>query len=134
MHLKSPPAKFYQDISTNSGRARFWAESAIEQNGTIHFVFPNNFTWNAEILSAIPSCQYTVRYFGNSKTTFLLEDDGQGGTDLTLIDEGVLAADRTEVIAGGVSVQMALKAAVDFDIDLRTHDADRHWDHGYVEN
>jgi len=29
---------------------------------------------------------------------------------------------------------MALKAAVDSEIDLRTHDADRHWDHNYVEN
>jgi predicted nucleic acid-binding Zn ribbon protein len=33
-----------------------------------------------------------------------------------------------------VSVLMALKAAVDFSVDLRNHDPDRTWDHGYVEN
>jgi hypothetical protein len=64
----------------------------------------------------------------------LLGEDGRVGTDLTLTDEGVLAADRTEVIAGWVSVLMALKATVDFGADLRTHDADRQWDTGYVEN
>jgi len=29
---------------------------------------------------------------------------------------------------------MSLKAAVDFNVDLRAHDNDRHWDTGYVEN
>ncbi len=35
---------------------------------------------------------------------------------------GVPEEDRTEVIAGWVSVLMALKAAVDFSVDLRNHD------------
>ena len=63
-----------------------------------------------------------------------LEEDGQGGTDVTLIDEGVPSDDRTEVIAGWVSVLLALKASVDFNVDLRTHDPDRQWDQGYAEN
>ena len=75
-----------------------------------------------------------MRYYGSSIATFALEEDGQGGTDLTLTDSGVPAQQRTEVIAGWVSVLMALKAAVDFGVDLRAHDADRHWDSGYVEN
>jgi len=134
LHLKSPPEKVYQALSTDSGRASFWAESAIERDGIIHFVFPNKMTWDARILSAIPFSQYTVQYIGNSITNFSLETDGQGGTDLTLTDEGVPAADRTEVIAGWVSVLLALKASVDFNVDLRTHDADRQWDCGYAEN
>jgi hypothetical protein len=63
-----------------------------------------------------------------------MEDDGCGGTDLTLTDMGVPSEHRTEVIAGWVSVLMALKAAVDFGIDLRGHDSERHWDTGFVEN
>lgn len=66
--------------------------------------------------------------------TFALTENCQGGTDLTLTDSGVLVVDRAEVIAGWVSVLMALKAAVDFGIDLRAHDSNRHWDNGFVEN
>jgi hypothetical protein len=33
-----------------------------------------------------------------------------------------------------VSVLLALKAAVDFSVDLRNHDAGRTWCSGYVDN
>ncbi len=75
-----------------------------------------------------------MRYYGGSVAAFEIQDDGQGGTDLILTDTGVPPEDRSEVIAGWASVLMALKAAVDFGIDLRGHDPARHWDQGYVEN
>ena len=134
LHLKSPPDKVYAAISTNAGRASFWAESAKETNGIIQFVFPNGFTWDGRVLQANPPYLYAVQYIDHSVATFTLEEDEQGGTDLTLTDEGIPPQHRTEVIAGWVSVLMGLKAAVDFGIDLRTHDPDRHWDTGYVEN
>jgi uncharacterized protein YndB with AHSA1/START domain len=134
LHLTSPILKVYQALSTDTGRASFWAESAIERNGIIHFVFPNKITWDAHILQAIPPHQFAVRYYDDSEADFTLEEDGQGGTDLTLTDTGVRAENRAEVIAGWVSVLMALKGAVDFGVDLRTHDPNRGWDHGYVEN
>ncbi len=134
LHLKSPIAKVFAMLSTQEGRESFWAESAAERNGVIHFVFPNGVTWDTEILQAIPPHTYAVRYYGNSEAVFELADDGNGGTDLTLTDANVPAQDRTEVIAGWVSVLMSLKAAVDFGVDLRGHDATRHWDSGYVEN
>ena len=61
-------------------------------------------------------------------------DDGPGGTDLKLTDSGIPPADRTEVIAGWVSVLIALKGAADFDIDLRCHDPARSWEAGYADN
>jgi len=134
LHLNAPPATVYQTLATDQGRASFWAESAVAADGVIHFIFPNGATWDGAILAATPPTLYSVRYYGNSVTTFTLADDGRGGTDLTLTDAGVPPADRTEVIAGWVSVLMNLKAAVDFGIDLRAHDATRHWDQGYVEN
>jgi hypothetical protein len=73
-------------------------------------------------------------YYGNSVATFELADDRAGGTDLILTDSGVPDEDRSEVIAGWVSVLTALKAAVDFGVDLRNHDPLRTWDDGYVEN
>ena len=134
LHLKSPPERVYQALSTDDGRASFWAESAVERDGIIHFKFSNYLTWNGRVLDATPPRRYTVLYFNNSVATFDLEDDGQGGTDLTLTDTGVPPEHRTEVIAGWVSVLLALKAAVDFGVDLRAHDRDRNWDSGYVEN
>ena len=86
------------------------------------------------MLRAVPYSHYAVQYYGNTTASFALQDDGQGGTDLTLTDTGVSPQDRTEVIAGWVSVLMALKAAVDFGVDLRAHDPERNWESGFVEN
>ncbi len=86
------------------------------------------------ILQAAPPSLFSVHYYSGSVATFELEEDGKGGTDLTLTDAGVPEQYRTEVIAGWVSVLMSLKAAVDFGVDLRTHDTNRNWDQGYVEN
>jgi uncharacterized protein YndB with AHSA1/START domain len=134
LHLRSPIEQVYRALSTDAGRASFWAESAVARDGVIHFVFPNDVTWDGAILEATPPNRYAVRYFGGSIATFELADDGRGGTELTLTDAGVPVQHRTEVIAGWVSVLLALKAAVDFGVDLRAHDPRRHWDSGYVEN
>jgi hypothetical protein len=134
LHLKSPPQVVYEKLSTNEGRDSFWAESAREQDGMIHFVFPNQAKGKGRILENKPSERFQGEYYGGSITTFELHPDVSGGTDLTLTDHGVPAEDRTEVIAGWVSVLMALKASVDFGIDLRNHDPRRTWDEGYAEN
>ena len=100
----------------------------------IHFAFPNRVTLAARIIQATPPRYFAIRYYGDTLAAFTLEDDGEGGTDLLLTDSGVRSEARAEVIEGWVSVLMALNAAVDFGVDLRTHDARRHWDHSYVEN
>ena len=134
LHLKSSPQAVYEKLSTNEGRASFWAESAAVQDGTIYFVFPNQVEWKGKILKNEPPHTFQVEYYGGSITTFELSPDGSGSTDLTLTDEGVPTEDKTEVIAGWVSVLMALKASVDFGVDLRNHDPQRTWDEGYAEN
>lgn len=134
LHLQAPRERVYAMLNSDAGRASFWAESAREHAGAIDFVFPGNLTWRADILERVPSERFCVRYYGGSITTFVLHDDGAGGTDLHLTDVGVPAEDRSEVIAGWVSVLMALRAAVDFGVDLRGHHAEKHWGAGYVEN
>jgi hypothetical protein len=134
LHLQSSSAQVYAALATDAGRAGFWAESAVEQSGVIHFVFPNAIVWDAPVVQADPPRRYAVRYYGSSLAAFELADDGHGGTDLTLTDTGVPAPDRPEVIAGWASVLLSLKAFVDFGVDLRAHDPARQWDSGYVEN
>ena len=134
LHLRSAPHDVYRMLSTDEGRARFWAESAVERDGAIDFRFPTGQTWRGTVIEKTPPHRFVVEYYGGSLTTFELSDDGAGGTDLMLTDAGVPVADRIEVIAGWVSVLMALKAAVDFAVDLRNHDPLRTWDQGVVEN
>lgn len=134
LHLKSSPALVYDLLAQPAGRARFWAESAEERDGIIHFIFPGGATWDARILEKIPSRRFKLVYYGDSITTFELVADSQGGTDLSLTDENVPQADINQVTAGWVSVLMALKATVDYDIDLRNHDPIRTWSQGYADN
>ena len=134
LHLASPPQRVFELLATDAGRARFWAESAEEHDGAIDFVFPDGLTWRGEILASEPGERFTVRYLGGSRTTFRLLADDAGGTDLELTDEEVRADDAAEITPGWVSILLALKAAADFDVDLRNHDPDRTWDQGYCDN
>lgn len=65
---------------------------------------------------------------------FGLKSDGAGGTDLHLIATEVPESSRMEMVAGWVSVLMAMKAAVDHGVDLRNHDSSRAWEQGYADN
>jgi 8-oxo-dGTP pyrophosphatase MutT (NUDIX family)/uncharacterized protein YndB with AHSA1/START domain len=134
IHLKSSPETVFEMLATAGGRAKFWAESAEERDGAIHFVFPNGFRWEAKIIECDRPHKFAIEYIGGSIATFELVSDGSGGVDLTLTDRNVPAQERIEVIAGWVSVLMALKAAVDFGVDLRNHDPQRTWNDSYVEN
>jgi uncharacterized protein YndB with AHSA1/START domain len=133
LHLASPPQGVWEALTTDEGRASFWAESAVEKDAAIHFRFPNALAEKARILAREPGKRFSVDYFG-SPTTFLLEPDAHGGTDLTLEARDVPENDKPEIAAGWVSVLMALKARVDHKVDLRGHDPDRTWDQGYCEN
>ncbi len=134
VHMRSPPSAVFELLSSDAGRARFWAESARETSGRIDFRFPDGQTWRGRVLAREPPRRLSVKYVGGSTASFLLEDDGQGGTDLTLTDSGVKAEWRAEVVAGWISVLIALKAAVDFGVDLRNHDPQRTWDQAFAEN
>jgi uncharacterized protein YndB with AHSA1/START domain len=134
LHLASPPVEVFGLLTTDAGRARFWAESTHEENGIVIFRFPNGISWRGEILEQVPPRLFRLEYYGGSVTAFELDDDGAGGTNLLLTDAGVLTGDRDDVLPGWVSVLMALKATADFGVDLRNHDPGRTWDQGFVDN
>jgi uncharacterized protein YndB with AHSA1/START domain len=119
----------YDALATDAGRASFWAESAVETAGVIHFRFPDGSEYASRILRAERPHLFSIDYF-DSVVTFTLG----GGTDVLLVNEGVADDERIEVTAGWVSVLMQLKAAVQFGIDLRNHAPELSWQTGYVEN
>ena len=134
LHLAAEPAEVFALLSTDDGRARFWAESAPENDGLVTFRFANGSRLESEILENQPPVRFAVTYFGGSTVRFTLADDGQGGTDLTLEETGLTVSDQHENNAGWVAVLLALKAAADHGIDLRNHDRRRTWDQGFVDS
>lgn len=134
LHLNSTPAQVYQMLSTNEGRSKFWAEPAVEEDGHILFRFPGGVQWRGRILEAVPPKRFSVEYYGGSTMVFALEGDGSGGTELLLTDDHIPPEHIKDVHAGWVSVLMALKAAVDFGIDLRNHNDQRTYMQGYADN
>lgn len=134
LHLAAPPTQVHDMLSTDAGRARFWAESTEALDGWIHWHWPGGMQAQTRVFANVAPSLFRVGYFGGSTVTFELADDGAGGTDLTLTDEGVREVDWQETHAGWVSVLLALKAAVDHGIDLRNHEHARSWEHGYVDN
>jgi hypothetical protein len=126
VHFKSAPSEVYRALSTPLGRSRFWADSAKEADGVIHFVLPGDRTDDSRIESAIKDQLYAVSYFGRLLTFVLIPDDQTNGTDLTLTyqspdDPAATDADS----ATWVSLLLRLKASVDFGVDLRNHDNSR---------
>jgi uncharacterized protein YndB with AHSA1/START domain len=132
-HFRSAPDVIFAKLTTDEGRASFWAESARQVHERIEFQFPDGTRCDARILDSDPPRRFALEYF-NAKTVFELSPDGCGGTDLTLIATGVPEHEHCEVLAGWVSVLLALKASADFGVDLRNHDATRTWAVGFAEN
>lgn len=133
LHFASKPDVVYEALSTNEGRRGYWAESADEVDGNIHYVFLNGIEDTGEILERIPGKRFSVMYFG-WKVTFDLSSDGATGTDMFMSAEGIPEAEKMEISAGWVSWLLAMKASVDFAVDLRSHDVERTWFDGYVDN
>jgi len=134
VHLASPPEVVFDALASDGGRARFWAESAVRCGDQIDWRFPGGQTWRGPVLAEDRPRLFSVRYLGGTRATFTLSGDGQGGTDVHLVDEGVDDDDLMQVLAGWVSVLLCMKACVDHGADLRNHDRERSWDQHYCDN
>lgn len=133
MHFVSPRERVFAALATDEGRASYWAESAPEVGGRVTFSILGYETFSGCILKKNAPSLFTLEYFGTI-VEFSLRDDGSGGTDLSLVASQVDEAIRVEMVAGWVSVLLAMKAAVDHGVDLRNHDASRTWNDGYADN
>ena len=132
LHLEAPPEGVWEMLATDAGRERFWVERSSSDGHRMTLEFSNGLVAHERILRWDPPHHFAITYLG-SEASFSLEPDGNGGTDLTLEDHGVDAADRVEVTAGWLNVLFPLKAALDHGIDLRNHDPTRTWDRGWVD-
>ena len=124
--------KVYKMISTDSGRASFWAESAIEEGGQINFKFINGYSYKSKILEKNPPHSYEIEYFDSiARFNLIAIDDNT--TELKLTNSNVDKSEWLEVHAGWLNVLFPLKAMASFGIDLRNHDPQRTWDQGFAD-
>ncbi len=134
VHLRSSPEVVYRFLSTDEGRASFWAESAQEEGGTIHWEFSSGASGDGAVLERIEASRFALEYFDGSVVEFDVESDGREGTDLTLTNRSVPEETTPEVAAAWVSVLLNMKSVIDSGTDLRNHDSDRSWDRGFTDN
>lgn len=136
VHLASPPRVAYFLIATAAGRRRFWADSTRERDGVLELRFTDGRTLRGRVREREPFLRFALELAGGAVLAFDLASDGLGGTDLTLTETGIPAADRhdrDERRAAWAALLLALKAAADFGVDLRHHDPGRSRDRGYVD-
>lgn len=132
MHIGAPPERVYELIASDEGRAAFWAESAVEIDGCVEFVFANGYRHRGRIIAREPPRLFVIDYIGG-RARFELAADGQGGTELLLAHDGVGEDEWNEVHAGWLNVLFPLKAHAMHGVDLRNHDPGRSWDQGYAD-
>lgn len=132
MHLRVPPETVFNALTTDDGRARFWAESAVESGGAIRFRFISGVVAECRVLELRAPEVFALEYF-DGIARFDLSSDDRGGTDLVLTHTGVPADDWCEVHAGWLNVLFPLKAWLVAGIDLRNHDPRRSWEVGYAD-
>ena len=132
IHVDVSPDEVFEVLDSSDGRARFWAESAIESDGVIEFHFINGWTYRARILRRERPEVWSVDYFGGP-ASFAITSDGRGGADVVLTHEGIAPGEFADVFAGWVSVLLPLKVWLIARVDLRSHDPQRTWDQGYVD-
>lgn len=134
LSLRAPPGRVYERWTTDKGRASFWAERSRPIAGGFELCFVNGVTLAVPVIEARSPDLFSFGYFGGSTVSLDFEPDGRGGCDLRLTETGLRTPeDREENRAGWVSVLLALKAAVDFRLDIRSHDPSRTWDQGFVD-
>ena len=134
VHFRSAPEAVYSALNSAEGREQYWSESSQEADGVIHFRVPGGLASRGRVIQRIPGRRFATEYFGWT-VEFELQPDASGsGTELSMTCRNMPEKDRMEIAAGWVSVLMAMKAAVDFGVDLRNHDESRTWWQGYVDN
>ena len=133
VHFRSSSETVWEAWTTDSGRQRFWAKRSLAKENGFSLQFVSGETLWVPVHEAIRASRFVFAYFGGSRVTLEFTRDHRGGCDLRLIEEGVSRDEHLQNYAGWVSVLLACKAAIDFGVDLRSHDPARTWGGRYVD-
>ena len=136
--LNANPDQVWQALTTPSGITSWWAERAEIQptdGGLLRLLFPNRRMLDSKVVQCRPQQSVSFVYFGGTRAQFDIASSDQGGTVVSVSDRGFTTQeDYAETLAHWTSVLLALKAYVDFGIDLRNHTPLFNWERDFVDN
>jgi uncharacterized protein YndB with AHSA1/START domain len=132
LSLASPPERVFELLDTDAGRERFWALHSHAVPRGFDLVFPGGLQGRVEVLGRDKPRHLSIRYFG-SEADFELTEREDGGCLFEVRCRCDDPAEWLEFFPGWVSWLLTLKAAADFDVDLRNNEPRRTWAERYVD-
>jgi uncharacterized protein YndB with AHSA1/START domain len=130
--------RVWQALTTPGGITSWWAERAEIQptdGGLLRLLFPNRRMLDSKVVMCRPMQFVSFVYFGGTRAQFEVTTHPSGGTVVTVTDHGFSSQeDYAETLAHWTSVLLALKAYLDFGVDLRNHTPAFNWEQGFVDN
>jgi hypothetical protein len=132
LSLSSPPERVFQLLDTDEGRIRFWAHRSQAAADGFDLEFPGGLHRRVEVAERRPPTRLVIRYFGSvAELDLALREDGGCLFQVTCRCDDPAA--WLEFYPGWVSWLLVLKAAADFDIDLRNGSPERAWNQRFVD-
>jgi uncharacterized protein YndB with AHSA1/START domain len=132
LSLATPPERVFELLDTDAGRERFWALQSHAVEGAFDLEFPGGLHERVEVRHREPPTRLAIGYFG-SEAEFELTPREDGGCLLEVTCTVEDPAEWLEFYPGWVSWLLTLKAAADFDVDLRNGADGRSWKQRYVD-
>jgi uncharacterized protein YndB with AHSA1/START domain len=132
LSLASPPERVFELLDTDAGRESFWALRSHPVPGGFELEFPGGLQGHVEVRNRVVPTHMAIRYFG-SEAEFELTRREDGGCLFKVTCTVEDPADWLQFYPGWVSWLLTLKAAADFDVDLRNGADGRAWQQRYVD-
>ncbi len=129
--LSSSADDVFELVDTDAGRERFWALRSREVDGGFELAFPGGLESRVEVIDRRPPERLAIRYFGSKAELEVTPQDE--GCVLTVTCRCDDEEAWLEFYAGWVSWLLTLKAAADFNVDLRNNTPGRTWDERFVD-
>ena len=129
--LAAKPEDVFALISSDAGRAAFWAEESRTEGERFLLTFANGAQVDCRVIRLEPPHLISFEYFGGSRIDFRLEANPDGGTDFEVIEA---ATDEwQDNYPGWVAWLYCLKGAADHGITLKSGSPSKTWQKGYVD-
>jgi hypothetical protein len=132
LSLASPPERVFELLDTDAGRERFWALSSRSFPDGFELEFPGGLKGRVDVVDRQVPRRLAIRYFG-SEADLELTPRGDGGCLFKVTCRCDDPDAWLQFYPGWVSWLLTLKAAVDFDADLRNGAPGRAWEQRYVD-
>jgi hypothetical protein len=129
--VAAPQERVFAALCDPEQHCRYWCEASERIRNGFRFRFIDGTITKVRLLGQSPPACLILEYF-NSIVTLEVES-GNGGSIVTVNARKVPPAEWDDVNAGWVSVLLAFKLWIERGHDIRSHDPDRTWKHGFVD-